>query len=152
MRSLFVTLVACLRRTWVWSLCLLLLAALLLWYAGPLLAVAEHKVWASPASRLFSITLLCLAWGLSLVFAGWRARRRQLAEEADDEARERLRREGLIGEEQAVLQQNFHDALRTLKGDELPWYLLLGPRAAARPACWTSPGWTSRSTMVRPGA
>ncbi|MFC0667506.1 type VI secretion system membrane subunit TssM [Azotobacter chroococcum] len=132
MRSLFVTLVACLRRTWVWSLCLLLLAALLLWYAGPLLAVAEHKVWASPASRLFSITLLCLAWGLSLVFAGWRARRRQLAEEADDEARERLRREGLIGEEQAVLQQNFHDALRTLKGDELPWYLLLGPQGSGK--------------------
>ena len=144
MKDFFALLGAIFRKTWVWSLCLLLVLALLVWFAGPLLAVAEHKLWESAGSRLLSITVLCLLWGLFLVFAGWRAQRRQQAEEADDAAQERLRRAGLISEEQDILRQRFRAALHTLKHSsiygrhsgkwrsELPWYLLLGPQGSGK--------------------
>ena len=144
MKSFFAKLGAFFRKTWVWSLLLTLALALLVWFAGPLLAVAEHKFWASTTSRLLSISVLCLLWGLGMVFASWRATARTQAEENDTEAQERLRRDGLINEEQAELRQRFRDALRTLKGsslysgrseawrNELPWYLLLGPQGSGK--------------------
>ena len=144
MKDFFGKLAAFFRKTWVWSLCLLLVLALLVWFAGPLLAVADHRFWEAPTSRLLSIAGLCLAWGLFLVFASWRASRQLRAEEADEAAKERLRREGLIAEEQAILRQRFLEALRTLRGSslyrgrsekwrrELPWYLLLGPTGSGK--------------------
>lgn len=144
MKDFFARLGAFFRKTWVWSLCLLLVLALLIWFAGPLLAVAEHKFWESAGSRLLSIAVLCLLWGLFLVFANWRAGRRQRAAEAAEEAQERLRRDGLIGEEQDILRQRFREALLTLKNSslyrgrsdkwrsELPWYLILGPQGSGK--------------------
>ena len=126
------------RKTWVWSLCLALVLALLIWFVGPLLAVADSKFWEPAASRLVSISLLFLAWGLFIVFISWRANVRKKAEADDVDAQERLRREGLISEEQVELRGRFKQALRTLKTsslyrgrsekwrNELPWYLLLG--------------------------
>ncbi|SFP37173.1 type VI secretion system protein ImpL [Geopseudomonas sagittaria] len=144
MKDFFAKLGAFFRQTWVWSLCLLLVLALLVWFAGPLLAVAEHKFWAPPTSRLLSIAALCLLWGLFVVFAGWRANRRHQAEEEDQAAQERLRREDQVSEEQGILRQRYQDALRTLKHSslyrghsdrwrsELPWYLLLGPQGSGK--------------------
>lgn len=135
---------AFLRKTWVWSLCLVLLLALLIWFAGPLLAIAEHKFWATAASRLVSISGLFLAWGLFIVFLSWRANQRKKAAADDADAQERLRRDGLISEEQIELRNRFRQALRTLKSsslyrgrsekwrNELPWYLLLGPEGSGK--------------------
>ncbi|MBC9248650.1 type VI secretion protein VasK [Pseudomonas alcaligenes] len=135
---------AVLRKTWVWSLCLVLLLALLIWFVGPLLAVADSKFWAPAANRLVSISGLFLAWGLFIVFVSWRANVRKKAEADDVDAQERLRREGLISEEQVELRGRFKQALRTLKTSslyrgrsdkwrsELPWYLLLGPQGSGK--------------------
>lgn len=132
------------RKTWVWSLCLVLVLALLIWFVGPLLAVADSKFWAPAASRLVSISLLFLAWGLFIVFVSWRANVRKKAEADDADAQERLRRDGLISEEQLELKGRFKQALRTLKTsslyrgrsekwrNDLPWYLLLGPEGSGK--------------------
>ncbi|WP_228480467.1 hypothetical protein, partial [Pseudomonas aeruginosa] len=40
MKNFFKKVGAFLRKTWVWTLLLVLLAALLVWFVGPLLAVA----------------------------------------------------------------------------------------------------------------
>ncbi|UTW05804.1 type VI secretion system membrane subunit TssM [Pseudomonas benzenivorans] len=144
MKSFFGKLAAFFRKTWVWSLCLVLVLALLVWFAGPLLAVDDYKFWEPATSRLLSISLLFLLWGLAMVFASWKATARKKAEEDDAGAQERLRREGLIDEEQLELRNRFNDALRTLKRsslyrgrsekwrNELPWYLLLGPRGSGK--------------------
>ena len=144
MKVFFGKLAAFFRKTWVWSLCLLLMLAVLIWFFGPLLAVDNYKFWESSASRLLSIAGLCLAWGLFTIFASWRSTRRQQAEASDDEAQERLRREGLITEEQSILRQRYKDAVRTLKSsslyrgrsekwrNDLPWYLLLGPQGSGK--------------------
>ncbi|MGA6097712.1 type VI secretion system membrane subunit TssM [Stutzerimonas marianensis] len=144
MKDFFGKLAAFFRRTWVWSLCLLLILILLVWFVGPLLAVDDYKFWESATSRLLTIAGLCLAWGLFMVFASWRSTRQKQAEASDDDAQERLRRDGLISEEQAILRQRHRDALRTLKSsslyrgrserwrNELPWYLLLGPQGSGK--------------------
>ncbi|MVW73965.1 type VI secretion system membrane subunit TssM [Pseudomonas xionganensis] len=144
MKSFFGKLAAFFRKTWVWSLCLVLVLALLVWFVGPLLAVNDYKFWESASSRLLSISLLFLCWGLAMVFVSWRASARKKAEEDDAEAQERLRREDLINEEQSELRSRFKQALHTLKRsslyrgrsekwrNELPWYLLLGPQGSGK--------------------
>src|SRR3989338_3212654 len=144
MKSFFGKLAAFFRKTWVWSLCLVLVLALLVWFVGPLLAVNDYKFWESATSRLLSISGLFLIWGLAMVFASWKATARKKAEEDDADAQERLRREGLINEEQLELRNRFKQALHTLKRsslyrgrsekwrNELPWYLLLGPQSSGK--------------------
>ncbi|MDO9321766.1 MAG: type VI secretion system membrane subunit TssM, partial [Pseudomonas sp.] len=144
MKDFFSKLANFFRQTWVWSLCLVLVIALLVWFAGPLLAVNDYKFWESASSRLVSISLLFLLWGLSMVFASWKAGARKKAEEDDADAQERLRRDGMISEEQLELRKRFKDALHTLRRsslyrgrserwrNELPWYLLLGPQGCGK--------------------
>ncbi len=144
MKNFFKKVGAFLRKTWVWTLLLVLLAALLVWFVGPLLAVADYKFWESPTSRLLSISLMFLVWGLAMVFVSWRAGVRRKAVEDSDEGQERLRRDGLIEDEQKELRSRFKDALRTLKTsslyrgrserwrNELPWYLLIGPQGSGK--------------------
>ena len=43
MKKLFIKVGAFLRRTWVWTLLMLLFVALLVWFVGPLLAVDDYK-------------------------------------------------------------------------------------------------------------
>ena len=135
---------AVLRKTWVWTLLCVLLLALFIWFAGPLLAVNDYRFWESAGSRLLSISLLFLAWGLSMVFFNWRNDKRKKEEENDEQAQERMRREEQIIEQQLTLQERFRDAMRTLRTSslyrsrsdrwkrDLPWYLLLGPEASGK--------------------
>lgn len=132
------------RRSWAWSLVVVLSMALVIWTFGPALGINDRKPWGSATSRLLTISTLFLGWGLSLVFANWKKNRKQKAEENDSEAQERLRREGLIVEEQLELHERFKQAIRTLnrsslyKGrserwrSELPWYLLLGAEGSGK--------------------
>jgi type VI secretion system protein ImpL len=144
MKPFFGKLAAFFRKTWVWSLCLVLVLALLVWFVGPLLAVSDYKFWESATSRLLTISALFLIWGLAMVFASWKATARKKAEEDDADAQERMRREGLINEEQVELRNRFKQALHTLKRsslyrgrsdkwrNDLPWYLLLGPQGSGK--------------------
>ncbi len=135
---------AALRKTWVWTLLCVLLVALFIWVAGPLLAVNDYRFWQSTGSRLLSISLLFLAWGLAMVFSNWKRDKRKKAEENDEQAQARLRREEQIIEQQVTLHERFRDAMRTLRTSslyrgrserwkrDLPWYLLLGPHASGK--------------------
>ena len=58
MKSFFAKLGAFFSKTWVWSLLLVLVLALLVWFVGPLLAVDDYKFWESATSRLLTISLL----------------------------------------------------------------------------------------------
>lgn len=132
------------RKSWAWSLILVLLLAVLIWTLGPTLAINDRKPWGTASARLFTISVIFLCWGLSLVFTNWKANRHKKALESDTEAQERARRESLIVEEQLELHSRFKQAMRTLsrsslyKGRserwrrELPWYLLLGAQGSGK--------------------
>ncbi|WP_339846487.1 type VI secretion system membrane subunit TssM [uncultured Halopseudomonas sp.] len=144
MKNFFINVGRFFRRNWVWSLCLVLVLALLVWFVGPLLAVNDHRFWASSSSRLLTISLLFLTWGLTMVFVSWRANVRKKADEEDEDYQERQQREELLIEEHLALHSRFRDALRTLRRSslysghsdrrrrELPWYLVLGPEGAGK--------------------
>jgi len=144
MKKFFKKVGAFLRKTWVWTLLLVLFVALLVWFVGPLLAVDDYKFWESSTSRLLTISVLFLIWGLTMVFVSWRAGIRKKAVEESEDGQERLRREELIDEEQKELRSRFREAMRTLKTsslyrgrserwrNDLPWYLLIGPQASGK--------------------
>lgn len=144
MKKLFKKIGELLRKTWVWSLLVVLFVALLVWFVGPLLAVDDYKFWEAPTSRLLTISVLFLVWGLSMVFASWRAGVRKKAVEESDGGQERIRQEEQIDTEQRELKARFKDALNTLKTSslyrgrserwrgDLPWYLLIGPPGSGK--------------------
>lgn len=144
MKNFFKKVGVILRKTWVWTLLVTLLTALLVWFVGPLLAVDDYKFWESPISRLLTISVLFLLWGLAMVFASWRAGVRKKANEESEDGQERLRRDEQIDEEQRELKARFKDALKTLKTSslyrgrserwrsDLPWYLLIGPQGSGK--------------------
>ncbi|TFH76867.1 type VI secretion system membrane subunit TssM [Pseudomonas kribbensis] len=144
MKKFFKKVGAFLRQTWVWTLLLVLFVALLVWFVGPLLAVDDYKFWESSTSRLLTIAVLFLIWGLTMVFVSWRAGIRKKAVEETEDGQDRIRRDDLIEEEQKELKERFRDALKTLKTSslyrgrserwrsDLPWYLLIGPQASGK--------------------
>ncbi|MCJ8170442.1 type VI secretion system membrane subunit TssM [Atopomonas sediminilitoris] len=144
MKDFFGKLAGFFAKTWVWSLCLVLALSLLVWFAGPYFAVAEVKFWEPAVSRLVTISVLMLCWGLGLVFSHWRANRRQQAEASDEAVQQQQLQQEVIDEEQGELQRRFKDALRTIRRsslyrgrserwrNDLPWYLLIGPQGAGK--------------------
>lgn len=144
MKIFFKAVGALARQTWVWSLLLVFLLALLVWFIGPLLAVNDYKFWEGSAARLLAISVLSLLWGLGMVFEGWRAGARKKAIAGTEDDQVRIHRKVRMDEEQKQLRLRFKDALRTLKTSsryhgrserwrsDLPWYLLIGPQGSGK--------------------
>ncbi|WP_136475561.1 type VI secretion system membrane subunit TssM [Pseudomonas sp. DG56-2] len=144
MKKFFKKAAAILSTTWVWTLALVLFFALLVWGVGPLLAVNDYKFWKSASSRLLSISVLFLFWGLAMVFVNWRAGIRKNDQDDSEDGQLRLHREESIDKEQKVLRGRFNEAVRTLKTsslyrgrsdqwrNDLPWYLLIGPQSSGK--------------------
>lgn len=129
---------AVVQQTWVWSLLAVLALAVLVWCVGPLLAVDDYKFWEGQAARLLSISVLFLAWGLMMVFVGWRAGARQQSD-VRQEVQAPALHDKQIDEELGELRIRFKSALNRLRTSglyrgrrELPWYLLIGPHASGK--------------------
>ena len=58
MRNVLKIVGAFMRQTWVWTLLLVLLLSLLVWWGGPQLAINDYKFWADASTRLLSISAL----------------------------------------------------------------------------------------------
>lgn len=127
-------------RVWVWSLLLVLSSALLVWFFGPLLAVADYRFWQGATARLMTISSLFLLWGLAMVVVGGRratrlkrprAEARHARSQRVDEERRQVR--GRFKEAvQALVNASRYGAKRTRWRQELPWYLLIGQEASGK--------------------
>ena len=144
MKDFFKKLAAVLRKTWVWSLLLVLSVALLIWCVGPSVAISDHRLWEDSATRLLSICVVLLLWALLMVFVSWRDNVRKQREEESAVGQERLQNAEKIADEQKELRGRFAEAVHTLKTsslyrgrserwrDELPWYLVIGPTGTGK--------------------
>ena len=140
MKKLFTSLTRLLAQTWLWSLLVVITLALLIWFAGPLLAVADHRFWESATSRLLTICGLLLAWGLFLVASDRRKASGSVNNDQDPLPPSRR----AVDKEQATLRRLFKSAVQTLQRSglysghsarwrkELPWYLMIGPEGAGK--------------------
>lgn len=121
-------------RVWVWSLLLALFCAAVVWFLGPLLAVADYRIWQGATARLLTISVVFLLWGLGIALTGQgHTVRRQRPER---HARQRPSQG--MEDEQRFVRVRFKAAVHLLKTSlrygernarwrhDLPWYLLIG--------------------------
>lgn len=129
----------------------LVLLALLIWFAGPYFAFADHKPLESVVGRLVAILIMVIAWAVTLQIRQLRSNRAS-ARLADGV----LAQPGQPGGEEAApgggaarpdaaeatqLRKRFEEAIDALKKSrrkgganlyELPWYVIIGPPGAGK--------------------
>jgi len=121
------------------------LLCLLVWFVGPLIAIAGFQPLLDPTVRLATILVIVLIWGIRNLWTAVKAKKTNsqvvaelsVAPAGDETAVE-------SPEEVAVLRERFQDALTTLKQAklggrrgrrqlyQLPWYLMIGPPGAGK--------------------
>ena len=138
MRSFFRTLWKALTTPWVIALALTVLLCLCIWFFGPYLAIADHKILESVVSRLTATLVLVFLWGLSVAVFYSRRKKKELAdpekaaaaEQAEQarlstrEERDRIR-DTLKNAIRIVTHSNFYGGNRSRYA--LPWFLVIGP-------------------------
>lgn len=140
-----------LKQTWCWTLLLTLFGCALVFWVGPLIAIAGHAILAALETRILVIVLLLFGWLLALmvmpVLRKSRRRRTLNAEQRQGE---------LINDEQTddelhLLKERLNKALSIVKHScfygrrrasryELPWYLLMGDQGSGKTALLENAG------------
>jgi len=134
-------------RRWLSSLVGTLALALLVWYAGDLITIAGKVPLGPPSRRLVVAAGLLVAWVLAQVVVATRSRTRDrhlLGHLASPRPDDPDPARAASGEERAVLEKRFQDALRLLRSratrrrlkgrlaSQLPWYLIIGPPGSGK--------------------
>src|SRR5437763_1047733 len=120
---------------WLWialSVLGAILLAVLIWFGGPLISVADYAPFEGTGVRLAIIFVIFLIVG-GLI--GWRIYKRLRAAAALEKAMTEAAQED---SDAPILKQKMEDALSTLRNAkaggaalyDLPWYLIIGPPGA----------------------
>ncbi len=125
----------------------LLLLALLLWFAGPYFAFADHKPLESVVARLVAILVLVVVWAVVLQLAQLRSANvskkiatEVVAQDGSNESGSGSNSRG-SGADAAQLRKRFEEAVAALKKSrrkggtnlyELPWYVIIGPPGSGK--------------------
>lgn len=136
------TLIEFLKKTLVIQCIGMVALCLLVWFVGPLVAIAGHAPLDPPFNRLLTILVIVIAFTISIVVRQILANKKdkllisELAAPPENQAQEAMA--AAQGEERAALQQKFEQSLRLLKETrakgkrdnqylyELPWYIIIG--------------------------
>ncbi len=124
----------------------LIAIAVVIWFGGPMLAINESKPLESEMSRLITILVITVLWGLNNFRIQNKQKKKdsQLMGEIAQSAPLGKAEDSRSAEESKVLQQQFGDALNILKASkkhadqsnisihELPWYIIIGPPGSGK--------------------
>lgn len=137
-------------KRWVLQLPGLLAASVIVWFVGPLIAIAGTIPLESVTARLVTVLLLLITWLFYLFLAHRKAQKAdqdmaQALGEAHNPQTELPQGESQSQEELQQLSQRFDQALSVLKKTsqksllsgsqylyELPWYLVIGPPGSGK--------------------
>jgi len=136
---------AILKNRWVTSILGLLAISVLIWFAGPYIAIAGWIPLQSEFVRLLTILVFVFLWGVNnlRVQAEVNKANSDLAEDLDEnpQVTNDSDRAG-SREEVALLKSRFDEALQTLRDSsrkrgsaniyELPWYIIIGPPGSGK--------------------
>lgn len=133
---------AALKSRWVVTTIGLLALAILLWFGGPLIAIAGVEPLASPVVRLLVILIIAVGWGVSNVLT--QARQKSQNKEAVDSllnGDEDQQQDVIAQRDIEILRKRMQQALEILKSskfskgrdiNQLPWYMLIGPPGSGK--------------------
>ena len=134
-----------LKNRWVTSILGLLAISILIWFAGPYIAIAGWIPLQSEIVRLLTILACVFLWGVNNLRAQAEVNKANsdLTEAVDENANATEEQDRSASrEEVALLKTRFDDALKTLKDSsrkrgsaniyELPWYIIIGPPGSGK--------------------
>ena len=139
MRAFFRNLGKALTAPWVLALALTLLLVLIIWFLGPYVAIADHKILESVVSRLTATLALVFLWGIFVAVFYSRRRKKELADPGKAAAAEqREQSRTLEREERDYIRDKIKQAVRIVTRSNfygsgsrsrysLPWFLVIGP-------------------------
>ncbi|WNO60990.1 type VI secretion system membrane subunit TssM [Rheinheimera sp. MMS21-TC3] len=120
----------------------LLALALLIWFGGPLLAIAGYEPLATVTARLVTLLVIAIIWGGSHYIKGLKeARSHRQAVDTLLNGDEQQPQDELAKRDIAVLRERMQKALDILKHArfsksrdiyQLPWYMLIGPPGSGK--------------------
>lgn len=126
------------KTPWVLALLIFTLLILLVWIAGPYIAIADVRILESVVSRLIATVILVFCWGIFVLVHYGRKRRLELANpEKAQEYRQKEVSKAQFKEESDHIRDCFKAAIKIVTKHNfygtksrsryaLPWYLLLG--------------------------
>lgn len=115
--------------------------SLLIWFGGPLIAIAEYVPLQSISARLFTIILVLLVFSVSKIYRLMQQSKRdeKMADELIDSSSDSNSSE--VNEEITTLKTRMNEAIELLKDVklfkgkniyQLPWYIMIGPPGAGK--------------------
>ncbi|CAM2905325.1 type VI secretion system membrane subunit TssM [Pseudoalteromonas distincta] len=115
--------------------------SLLIWFGGPLIAIAEYVPLQSISARLFTIILFLLIFSVSKIYRLMQQSKRdeKMADELIDSSSDSNSSE--VNEEITTLKTRMNEAIELLKDVklfkgksiyQLPWYIMIGPPGAGK--------------------
>ena len=140
-----------LMKKWLITLLGVIALSILIWFVGPLLAIAEKIPLASETVRLLSIMFLLLLWGLNNLRIQAQAKKNneQLIDELKQDSKKN--NDNISDEEVKILGERFADAMNVLKRSsnnkrgkqyiyDLPWYVMIGPPGSGKTTALVNSG------------
>ncbi|WP_261845060.1 type VI secretion system membrane subunit TssM [Aliamphritea ceti] len=129
----------------------LICIALLIWFVGPLIAIADTHFLASDFARLLAIIIVIALWGANIARKQWQTKKKnqQLMDNLSSNQQVELREEQATAEEQGVIGERFDEALEVLNSHgkknkyalyELPWYIIIGPPGSGKTTALVNSG------------
>lgn len=140
-----------LKQTWCWSLLLTLAVCVLVFFVGPLIAIAGWIVLGSLGIRVMVMILLLAFWLVALLLVPPLQKRRRRKMLNAEQLKTELENDERTDDELHILKERLNKAMHIIKHSsfygkrrtsryELPWYLLMGNQGSGKTALLENSG------------
>jgi len=133
---------AVLKNKWFLAFIGLLLLALIVWFGGPYIAIADAKPFESVLGRLIAVLVLVASYALLVTIGQLRSKQasQRLAAGVANQPDSGGSLQSIHGSEARQLRKRFEEATEALKKSksggrnlyELPWYIIIGPPGSGK--------------------
>lgn len=144
MRAFFRFLGRILTNRWFLTILGLIAISLLIWFVGPLIAIAEYEPLASETVRLIVIMVLILLWAIQSMFyiaKSQKTNNKVVEDILDSPQDDDDNYNHQVDSESQILKERMNEALTILKTSklhkkqklyQLPWYIMIGPPGSGK--------------------
>ncbi len=123
-------------QTWLLALIIIVLLSAIIWFIGPLIAIADYKPLTSETVRLVIIFVMLIAWGLNNLRKSKKDSKqdKEIAKELTENTK-KVNIDSATSADEKILAERFNQAIKTLQGSAfgkkgklytLPWYVIIG--------------------------